>query len=93
MTYTDAALAPVTPGRAEAAGAGGPLAQPDLSRTGGQVGPELLQHGLLGGARHAVPLNQGRLGAFSQFICLPKARRSELAGELLRRVVLRTARN
>ena len=48
MTHTDAALTAITPGGAEAAGAGGSLAQPDLPGTGGEARPELLQHRLFG---------------------------------------------
>ena len=47
-THTDAALTAITPGRGEPTGAGGSLAEPDLSGTGGKVRPELLQHGLFG---------------------------------------------
>ena len=76
-THTDAALTAVTPGRAEAAGAGGSLAQPHLPGAGGKVGPELLQHRLLGSSRANISLHCWRLAD------LP--RRHELAGEFLRR--------
>ena len=75
--HTDAALTAVTPGRAEAAGAGGSLAQPHLPGAGGKVGPELLQHRLLGSSRANISLHCWRLAD------LP--RRHELAGEFLRR--------
>ena len=54
LTYTDAALTAIAPGRAEAAGAGGSLAEPHLPGAGGEAGPELLQHRLLGRGRASL---------------------------------------